>query len=70
MVRDTGTIFRIRRDLRQEIFGVKLVQLFLTIAADHHGHLVDEWVRYHRGDSLIRAVRAEFCTHMLFPSVV
>jgi hypothetical protein len=69
MVRDTGDHLHIRRDLGQEIFGVKLVQLFLAIAADHHRHLVDERVRYHCGDGLIGAVRVEFCTQMLVPNV-
>src|SRR6266850_8435453 len=44
MVRDRDHL-HIRRDLRQEIFGVKLVQFFLAIAADHHRYLVDAWVR-------------------------
>jgi hypothetical protein len=59
----------IRRDLGQEISGIKLVQFFLAIAADHHRHLVDAWVRYHGGDGLIGAVRGELCAQMLVKSV-
>jgi hypothetical protein len=60
----------IRRDLRQEIFGVKLVHRFLAIAAHHHRHRFDERVRYHCGDGLIDAVRLEFCAQMLVPNAV
>ena len=60
----------IRRDLRQEIFGVELVHLFLAIAADHHRHLVDTRIRYHCGDGLIGAVRGKFCAQMFVPHVV
>jgi hypothetical protein len=60
----------IRWDLRQEVFGAKLVHLFPAIAADHHRHLVNARVRRHCSDGLIRAVRGEFRAQMLAPNVV
>src|SRR5215510_14983709 len=60
----------IRRDLGQAILGVKLVYLFLAIAADHHRHQVVARVRYHCGEGLIGAICGELCAQVLVPNVV
>ena len=60
----------VRRNMGQERFGVKFVDFLSTAATDHHGHLVDERIRYHCRHRLIGAVRRKFRAQMFIPHCV